>query len=195
MPTLTIPLTETVDDLEEISSAVIYRIEDGELPGKPVTRIELLSPANKPPGSYSGDYLIKRAETLYSGLHLVEIDYLHENRPLFARIPDYSARTGAAYPYHFIISDPHPTLHEGRVHIYSFGVFDPIPALDIPLAGGDTVRVDFGAVYNRTFESSRLFRRLVDYVQEPVNFDAYSEADQERIQAKMAEITASAGES
>jgi hypothetical protein len=131
----------------------------------------------------------KRTETLQIGIRLVEIDYLHERRPLLADIPSYANRQPGAFPYHLIVSDPHPSADEGPTDIYSFGIFDPPPAIAIPLDDTDSIMVDFGLLYQRTFESSRLFREiLVDYTQEAVNFASYSEADQQTIRERIAQI-------
>jgi hypothetical protein len=190
-PTLTVPVAATFDDDEDITSIIIYRLEAGEYPGRPVTRIELLSPANKPPGSHYKAYMRKRTETLQLGIRLVEIDYLHERRPLLADIPSYANRQTGAFPYHLIVSDPRPSADEGPTDIYSFGIFDPPPAVAIPLDDTDSIMVDFGLLYQRTFESSRLFREiLVDYTQEPVNFASYTESDQKIISERMTEIAA-----
>jgi hypothetical protein len=190
-PTLTIPVAATFDDEEEITGVVVYYMEAGEFPGKPVTRIELLSPANKPPGSYYKPYMRKRMETLSVGIRLVEIDYLHQRRPLITDILSYIDRQENALPYHIIVSDPRPTVDEGPTDVYSFGLFQPPPRLTIPLEGKDSITLDFGALYTHTFESSRLFREvLVDYTQLPANFEAYSAADQEAIRSQMAQIAA-----
>jgi len=53
----------------------------------------------------------------------------------------------------------------------------------------ETVRLDFGKAYKRTFESSRLFWQIhSDYTQEPVGFDAYNRHDQHRIRNHMQAI-------
>jgi len=190
-PTLTVPVAATFDDEEDITSVVVYSLEGGEFPGKPVTRIELLSPANKPPGSYYKPYMRKRTETLNLGIRLVEIDYLHQRRPIIVDIRSYTDRQENALPYHIIVSDPRPSVAEGPTDVYSFGIFQPPPSLAIPLEGKDSITLDFGTFYRHTFESSRLFREvLVDYTQLPANFEAYSEADQEAIRAHMAKIVA-----
>jgi hypothetical protein len=186
--TFLIPVREMLDDGEELSGVIIYELVDGTLPGKPVTRIELLSPANKFPGSHYYTYLEKRRETLFSGLRLVEIDYIHERRPISRLIPAYSERHSGAYPYHIIVTNPQPDIHDAMSEVHGFGIRSRIPEVDIPLAGHDTVRVDFGAAYNRTYDSSRLFQILVDYAKEPVNFDLYMPEDIERIRAYMAQI-------
>jgi hypothetical protein len=156
-----------------------------------VTRVELLSPANKPSGSHYDIYLAKRLQTLGSGLRIVEVDYLHERRPIIARIPSYVDRQPGAHPYNIIVNDPRPTFLEGQTQVYGFGVLDRPPIIAVPLAGDDRMVLDIQAIYNRTVESSRLFRLvLVDYAQEPVNFAAYTEADQARIRERMAAIAA-----
>lgn len=176
-------------DAEYVASLVIYRMVEGGFPGEPVTRIELLSPANKAPGSDYALYLMKREETLYSGLRLVEIDLLHERRPILRAVPSYPDREANASPYSITINDPRPTFQQGMARIYTFGVLDPLPALDIPLDDDDTVTVDFGAAYHATVNNSRLFRSiLVDYEQLPAPFDAYAPDDQQRIREFMAKL-------
>jgi hypothetical protein len=190
-PTFTMPLIETVEDEEELYAVVIYRSDTASKRGVPVTRLEVLSPANKYGGSHYASYLTKRQETLYSSICLVELDFLHEQQALLKYIPNYLAREENAFPYAIIVNDPHPTFDEGIVNVFGFGVLDPLPVLDIPLAGSDFVTVDFGPIYNRTMESSRLFREiLVDYEKDPVNFEAYHEADRAAIREHMAKIAA-----
>lgn len=188
-PAITLPLAGEFPDEEDYFTAVmIYRIEGGKLPGNAVTRIELLSPANKPSGSYYRQYLVKRREALRSELSLVEIDYLHETRPISPSLPSYPDNHQDASPYIILVSDPHPSWHEGQMRTYPFGVTEPLPIVEIPLAGMDTVVLNFGLVYNRTIESSRIFRFIVDYEQEPVNFERYNNADQERIRQHITAI-------
>lgn len=157
-PTLVMPAAtaEELVEAEEFNSLVIYRIDEAEVP---VTRIELLSPANKPAGSHYLLYLRKRIETLQSGLRLVEIDYLHTIRPVIRRIPSYPDRAHGAYPYTITVTDPRPDPEEGEMKVYGFGVLDPLPVIEIPLANSDTVALDMGAVYQTTFNSSRVFYR------------------------------------
>jgi hypothetical protein len=189
-PTATLPLAGEFQDDEEdlLTAVVIYRIESGKLPGNAVTRIELLSPANKPAGSYYRQYLAKRRETLRGGLCLVEIDYLHETRPISHLLPSYPDNHQTASPYIILVSDPRPTPQKGEIRTYPFGIDDTMPIVEIPLAQKENVLVDFGAIYNRTFESSRVFRLIVNYEQEPANFQHYNDADQERIRQHMRAI-------
>lgn len=74
--------------------------------------------------------------------------------------------------------------------VYGFGVVETLPIIDIPLDEDDTIRVDFGALYHLTFNSLRLYRNiLVDYSREPVNFAAYSAADQTLIRQYIHSLT------
>jgi hypothetical protein len=184
IPTLVLPVREDIEE-EYISSVIVYQHEN------PITRIEVLSPANKRPGSDAAQYQIKRQQALGMGLCLVEVDYLHERRPIDSRIPAYRDRDKGATPYSIMVSDPRPDPTEGLMKVYGFGVLDALPIVDIPLAGEDTVRFDFGAAYHQTFESSRIYYQIrTDYTTEPVNFAAYAPDDQTKIREQMARIAA-----
>ena len=186
VPTHVLTLDEALDPFEELVALVIYH------DNRPVTRIELLSPANKAPGSHHDSYISKRAETLHSGLRLVEIDFLHERRPTLTSIPDYSAKEAGALPYHILLMDPRLSRVEGPIKEYSFGLLDPLPVLNLPLDGEDVVPVDFGNIYDQTLRQ-RPYLYKIDYAQEPVNMGAYSEADQAAIRAQMAQIAQNLG--
>ncbi|MEQ8673456.1 MAG: DUF4058 family protein [Aggregatilineales bacterium] len=188
-PTLTMPVIETIVNEDEPYTAVIIYGENR----KPVTRIELLSPSNKPTYKHYNQYISKRDDTLKSGLRLVEIDFLHTTQPIIPEIPSYRDRHARAYPYMLIVSDPRPTLEKGLTSVYGFGVLDNLPVLEIPLNGQDTVRADFGEVYNTTFSSSRAFSQIFsDTANDPANFAAYTDDDQRKIRAKMGEIKSGA---
>lgn len=186
MPEMQIPLL--IDEEETISATVVYRVEGGNFPGTPVTRFELLSPANKRGGSGYVTYVGKRSQTLRSGLRLVEIDFLHEQPPISRQLPSYVDGDPGAYPYLILVSDPRPKLREGQTALYGTHVNDPLRVIAVPLADDDMIAIDFDTIYNRTFESRRVFRMVVDYTQDPTRFHIYSEEDQRRIRAKMAEI-------
>jgi Protein of unknown function (DUF4058) len=185
-PTLTLPMTQVITEMDELTALVIYK------GNKPITRIELLSPANKPPGSHYPNYLAKRNETLYSGLRFVEIDYLHERRPTTHQLFSYADNENGAYPYHVIVFDPRPTFEQGKIDFYGFGALSPMPLVPIPLDGDENVKFDFGEAYNMTF-SERPFCEEVDYTHEPVNFAAYSTADCDGIRQHMTKIASEYG--
>jgi hypothetical protein len=72
--------------------------------------------------------------------------------------------------------------------VYAFDVSAQIPTVSIPLVNDETVALDFNAVYQQTFEQVKVFRLLIDYAQEPVNFSSYSLRDQASIKQRMIEI-------
>lgn len=71
---------ETVDLTEDVVKAVMIREvrQDARL-GRVVTRIELLSPSNKPGHVGYEAYRKARNDALYSRAPLIELDYLHES--------------------------------------------------------------------------------------------------------------------
>ena len=82
----------TVDPEDALAGLVIYQSGEGDPPGRPITRIEMLSPSNKPGGSHHQVYFVKRALTLKSGIRVVEIDLLHLSPPVDAALPSYLDR-------------------------------------------------------------------------------------------------------
>ncbi len=190
--TLVQPLAETLTITDEsfYSSVVIYEQQDDKSFGKPIIRLEVLSPTNKASGQGYFQYTDKRYAALKSGLRLIEIDYLHESPSPINGIPIYP-KQDASFPYSITISDPIPSLQEGISETYEFAVDESIPKLEIPLSESDLLSLDFGAVYNRTFRKLQVYSYLVDYEQLPVHFERYSPSDQERIKQRIqAVITA-----
>lgn len=155
--------------------------------GNVVTRIELLSPANKPGGAHYRAYYEKRIEALQSGVPLVELDYLHESPPTIPHMPIYPLDDDA-YPYYLAIHDPRPEWRKGIVRVFGFRVGDAIPTLAIPLDGQDTIAFDFDYAYQYTFQRRR-WGHLVDYQHVPVRFETYRADDQKVIQQVMTMAT------
>jgi uncharacterized protein DUF4058 len=190
-PGATISLIDTFSEPENVTGIIIYRQTRESVFGNPVTRIELLSPANKPPGTYYRQYVAKREETLLSGINLVELDYLHEQRSPLAFLSSYPKREPHAYPYVIVVGKPHPTLIEGKVDLYGFRVDDSIPSIAVPLEDSETVTVDLGTVYNHTFTLNPAFGlRAVNYETLPEGFDTYDTVDQQRIRDCMTRVAA-----
>jgi hypothetical protein len=188
-PTATLPIADTEAEIEYIDSVVIKLEREGEL--FPVTRIELLSPANKPDSAYYPRYMTRRYETLSAGITLVEIDYLHEMPPIRSALPSYRNREEGAFPYQVLVSEPQPTVSEGRTAVYGFGVDEEIPVVPLPLANGDVIALPLGEVYHHTFAARPSYGEVrVDYEVEPPNFESYTPDDQERIRARMAAVRA-----
>lgn len=199
-PTFMIPAIAALPIESEIDlfAAIIYYVnEDGE--GRPVTRIELFSPSNKAPDGNYREYLYRRYHGLETGVHLVEIDYLHETRPPFLTVPtfreqydfrDYVNHEEGAYPYYIAVTPAQ--IDEGdwklQSRYYCFHVDEPIPPISIPLVANEKLRFDFGAAYNRTYQAIRFARIAVDYSQLPVNFESYMSIDQAQIERRMQTI-------
>ena len=179
--------TQCLDDVEiseeDILSAVeIYRVVAPD-DVRPVTRIEVLSPSNKT--TERTHYLAMRHKTLTSGIHLVEVDYLHETpSPFLNVIGSYPQQNPESHPFYVAVTDP----RQDKMRFYEFDVDETIPVLPIPLYGADSITLDFGAVYNQTFENDRRAHLLIDYSQPPMNFSAFSTDDQTRIQAAMERV-------
>jgi len=177
------------EDIAYHKAVVIYRA-DSEERGEPVAWVELLSPSNKPGGQDWHEYRLKREDLLQAGIVFVELDYLHESSPTLDMVASYRTRGTAhppetgAHPYRIAIIDPRPEFWEGQARVRQFDVDDEIPVMRIPLQGDDVLMFDFGAAYNKTF-NEMLYGNEVDYSQLPLNFDRYSEADQQRIVCRM----------
>jgi hypothetical protein len=71
------------------------------------------------------------------------------------------------------------------MRVYGFRVDEPLLPIEVPLAAGDKIEVDFGAVYKHTFERLSWFHTAVDYAKEPLHFQSYQRPDQQRIWARM----------
>jgi len=191
-PTLVLPVTETLhaDDELYLSGLMIYRaIELNNL--VPVTRIEILSPTNKPPGDGFIQYFEKRDATLAQETPLIEIDLLHESRPVPRGIPSYPNRHTDAHPYNIYVNDTRLGLADGKTLVYGFSVDEAFPLVPVPLAGKEHIIVDFLAPYNETYARLQLLRNRLDFQQVPLAFETYTSADQARIQAVMQRIKGS----
>lgn len=180
-PTAVLPLENALVDVEETLRAVsVYRVDEGRLPGRLVTQIELLSPANKPGGEFA-IYHARRLQVLSDGINLVEINYLHRTRPILNDVPSYPAHDRDATPYYVLVSDPHPTLRQGTMRLYSIGIDQPLPPIAVPLAEQDSVTIDLQRIYDETVAGVLAYQLFTDYAQPPVSFETFAKADQQRI--------------
>jgi hypothetical protein len=185
-PTIELPAIEslTLDEEAFMMGIAIREVSANKL-GKPVTWIELLSPTNKSGGSGYNQYHEGRESTLRASIALVEIDYLHQSPPVIPRIPSYPAHEAGGYPYYIAVTNPRPNFRDGLFRVYGIEVDSNLPIVPIPLADEESFNLDFGPVYHRTFASLAAFSRRVDYEQEPVRVDTYTEIDQQKIRARM----------
>ncbi len=185
-PVWTADLTEDMTH-EELYPAVVIRQADDLLYGKVITRLELLSPSNKPGGSAHRVYQLRRIEAIQTGVPLVEIDYLHESRSPINSAPIYPVNEGA-FPYTITVTDPRPELGNGKIRGYAVHVDEPLPVVPIPLADDDVANFDFDALYQYAIGEepwATVAAVDVDMTTLPARFETYSAADQERIRAVM----------
>ncbi len=178
-PNITRDLDYLLTPDDDVRALIIYKFTDAIENSIPVTRIELLSPANKPPASYYATYIRKREASLWAGLNLVEIDFLHHTHPILPYIPRYPDMPDST-PYHVIVTD----LHNAQVEIYQIGLLDPLPKFYVPLAGDDTFILDLARAYQQVYDDTRLFQQLGNPASELKNPEAYSPDDR----AKLAEF-------
>lgn len=124
-----------------------------------VTVIEILSPANKRPGSDDlAQYLRKRREILHSEVHLLELDLLRagERPPLESPVP--------LAPYYVMLSraDRRP-----QVDVWPIQVADPLPVVPVPLLAPDPdVFLDLGACFTTVYDRAA-YSDEIDYGQQP----------------------------
>jgi len=177
-------LLEEVDTEHPYSAVVIYERLPDFRTGDAVAWIELLSPSNKGESSDANAYLGKRWILLEQGLIFVEVDYLHETPPTFHKLTDYTQNEPGSHSYRIVVLDPRPNFRTGPTSINEFDVDNAIPNVTIPLNAGDSLRFDFGEVYQKTFIDG-LYGYDMDYAELPLNFDRYSKDDQTRIAARM----------
>lgn len=127
--------------------------------GEVVTVIELLSPANKRPGTGRRVYLEKREVVLSTRTSLVEIDLLRSGEPM----PTVSAPVVSDYSV--LISRPR---RRPKADLIAFSVRDPIPAFPVPLRRGEEEpSVDLGKVLHALYDRASYDLRI-DYHREPV---------------------------
>jgi len=126
--------------------------------GEVVTVIELLSPANKRPGTGRRIFLEKRTEVLSIPESLVEIDLLRSGEPM----PTVS--TPVVSDYSILISRPR---RRPKADLIAWSVRDPIPAFPVPLRRGEEEpSVDLGKVLHALYDRASYDLRI-DYRREP----------------------------
>jgi hypothetical protein len=182
------PVAELLDE-EELSEIPYRALSIAPRDDEPIVWIELLSPTNKGQSEDAQTYRTKRKNLLSGGLVFVELDYLHETSPTFSTLPYYYPGRRKkwlrdAHPYWLVVIDPRPDLEDGKAQVIGFDVDAPIPLLEIPLTGGQSLNFDFGVPYQRSFDLG-MVGHSVDYSELPRNFDRYSPADQLRIAQRM----------
>jgi hypothetical protein len=173
-----------------LHSLRIYEIQGERGLGRPVAHIELLSASNKRRGGAYENYRDKRRELMGSGIHLVEIDLLHESDSPILGLPSYPTGDDKSYPYYIALSPAQAHLSEVITAIYGFGIDEIIPLIYVPLLKEEGFRLDCQTAYDLAFANNRLFSQVVDYAAPPAHFDRYHPADQAKIRALMNRVAA-----
>ena len=128
-------------DIERHSYLAVRDRRNREL----ITVLELLSPANKNPGSDRAQYLAKRRQLIHSPVHLVEIDLLRGGPRLpVEELPDcdYYALTSRA--------EERPD-----VELWPIRLRDRLPEIAIPLRASDPdATVDLQSVLHRAYDAA-----------------------------------------
>ena len=190
-PTAIIALSEVLDEMvDALTSVGIYETVNGKIPGKLVTRVEVLSPGNKAPAPYAPQYISRRFETLKAGINLLEIDLIYTRRPITIRVPSYVDEQENSTPSVVMVSRPTPQLEDGQLLIYNVPIENPLPQVAVPLTGAESLVLDLQAVYNQTFANTRIFPLLVDYAEDPVDMQRYHVDDQAWLQGFLSEVRA-----
>ena len=128
-----------------------------------ITIIELLSPANKMPGTDARrQYCQKQDEVMQSETNLVEIDLQRKGWPtvVATRAPDLP-------PYHYLISISR-AVRRPDCEAYPLTLRQRLPRMIVPLMPEDRdAVVDVQAVYHRGYDNGG-YARILDYRREPV---------------------------
>jgi hypothetical protein len=130
-------------------------VADGEV----VTVIEILSPANKRPGTGRRVYLDKRTLVLATGTSLVEIDLLRAGERMPTLGPPIES------DYRIVVA---PGWRRPRAQVIAFGVRDLLPPIAVPLRRNeDEPRIDLGHVLRALYDRASYDLRI-DYRRPPV---------------------------
>ncbi len=135
--------------------------------GKVVTVIELLSHANKTPGTDARwQYVQEQKQVLASGVNLVEIDLLRDGTYTLAPPLDL-VKVVIGKEWHYLVSI-HKATEPHRFYLYALTVQQRLPRIFIPLAPDDpkVAVLDLQAVIDRCYEAGA-YDDVIDYRQEP----------------------------
>jgi hypothetical protein len=133
-----------------------------------VTLIELVSPANKRPGSDRRTYLSKQSEVLASEANLVEIDLLRDGERLLPYL-DLEAFV-FEHPCDYLVLINRARGREGSgmdYTAYPISVREMLPCIPVPLADDDPdLPLDLQVAFQRAYADGP-YHRAVDYTTPP----------------------------
>jgi hypothetical protein len=154
----------------ELAELSFVEIRDAHRGHEVVTLIEVLSPANKRPGTDRDKFLQKRSEVLESHTSLVEIDLLRNGdrawtdpviaHKLFALEP----------PPHYLVTVNREWQRRPDLKLQVFPAYlnGCLPVIPVPLREGEQdVLIDLQHVFLRVYEAGPYRRGAVNYSQPP----------------------------
>ncbi len=131
-----------------------------------VTSLEVLSLANKSPGSPGREkYLSKQQEVLRSQSHLVEIDLLRGGAHSTGVSREAAEAKAGPFDYHASV---HRFDRPKDFLVYAIRLQQALPVLSIPLLPGDPdVSLDLQAVFERAYDVGPYLKEVA-YGQDPI---------------------------
>ncbi|MEZ4770687.1 MAG: DUF4058 family protein [Caldilineales bacterium] len=135
---------------------------------KLVTLIEILSPANKYPGSDRQAYESKQQEILASDASLIEIDLLRYGRRVLPYI-EMERQVAELDPDYLIMLSRSPRRGDFWIDFSSYPVHlrDMLPCIPVPLLNPDPdVLLDLQYLFNRVYAEGP-YSRMIDYRVDP----------------------------
>jgi hypothetical protein len=148
---------------EEVREAFIEIIAVNA-PGHVVTAIELLSPANKTPGTGQEEYRRKQRDVLGSETHLLEIDLLRGGTHTVA-VPEQALRALHG-PWDYLTC-LHRAGHRWQYEVWPRSLRQRLPRVLVPLTEGHAgVPLDLQAALDRVYDEGA-FDRSMDYRHDP----------------------------
>lgn len=145
------PITETYINIIETAGERV------------ITSIEILSLANKLPGSGQAQYFKKQQEVLQAGVNLVEIDLLRTGEWVLS-LPQGYLSEDVRGDYHVCVFR---ATQPDKREIYPIMLDEPLLAISIPLRAGEAdVVLELQPLINRAYEQGR-YHRLIDYTHDP----------------------------
>ncbi|MEX0641055.1 MAG: DUF4058 family protein [Pirellulales bacterium] len=129
-----------------------------------VTRIEVLSPANKSRGAESRRlYGAKQREVLSSPTHLLEIDLLRDGEHTVAAPRERLVRRGH---FDYLVSLSRGPRHD-RCDVWAVSLRQRLPRIRVPLAQGDAdVACNLQSLFESVYAQGR-FGDSIDYAVDP----------------------------
>src|SRR5262245_14681430 len=138
---------------------------------KLITLMEIVSPANKPPGADRRAYLRKQRDVLESDASLVEIDLLRAGERLLpnATLAAYLTSLEPQPAYIVLVNRAWQRVGtEMACQLFTVSLRDVLPCIPIPLRQGeDEVKLDVQWVFNQAYDRGPYSRGAVDYGGEP----------------------------